>query len=649
MRQRKKRGAVVLAVFLALGAGRSASAVVLDDGNRLTVRLTDGTDVSLLGEVDNPKNYYYLPTGLRVSTTPGGQPEFTLIKFVTDPRSAQPRQAGANLHFLVTWGLTNAQEAELRAKLQTEHGNAELRGAVPLRAATGDRPSFEIISSVLRDTTMARSMVATATAPIMPGGRAAVSAILDPVGAQLLGVGLEGPSAIADVSLSMNFAYDTQVPAAKGQIVADWSKVDRESDSIKAKWSQTLAGREAGNESCFLWLCTSSEHNVYQSTYDEVRSQYRFLMEQNYIRFEFEETYPDERVAKIRDAFIQYFIDSMTDPQPAAAPAPAPTPQPGTGDDMPDIKQGQRYVFNRERVKNFTERKVQTISMAYRLSVRQPWTLVGNLKSWYTAAQAYPGAVVSADLHECLFQEPVKVGFSLDGVTGEMFSKIYNNVNVSFRKRDSSGGYLQDSKVIDRTLFASNGGFLSFAFNPDRQNCEAAGAKAYEYRATWNVVQRGPWPADPPWQQGDLAGVSLLGPLEAREIDFEGNLADLRASGFTRIQAELRYPQLGSEKTETIQLPVSTPDAEAIKKATIYMDRDAKGYVYRLILNHPTIPAPLALPWSARETDNYIYAYVPTELLQRAPAAVDEAKTAATHSDPGILARFDELLRGGHP
>ncbi len=648
MMQRRWLGAGpgLLALFLALGVARSAAAVVLDDGNRLTVRLTDGTDVSLIGETANAKNYYYLPTGLRVSTTPSGQPEFTLIKFVTDARSAQPRQAGANLHFLVTWGLTNAQESELRAKLQSEHDRAELRGAVPLRAAAGDRPSFEIISSVLRDTNMTRSMIATNTSPIMPGGRSAVSAILDPTGAQLLGVGLEGPSSVADVSLSMNFAYDTQVPAAKGQIVADWSKVERESDSIKARWSQTLAGREAGGESCLLWFCSSSSHNVYQHSYDEVRSQYRFLMEQNYIRFEFEETYPDERVAKIRDAFIQYFIDSMTEPEPAA---PAPAAQPATGDDMPDIKKGQRYVFNRERVKNFTQRKVQTISMAYRLSVRQPWTLVGNLKSWYTAASAYPGAVISADLSECLFQDPVKVGFSLDGVTGEMFGRIYNNVNVSFRKRNSSGGYLQDSKVIDRTAFAANGGFVTFAFNPDRQNCEAAGAKAYEYRATWNVVQRGPWPADPPWQQGDLSGVALLGPLEAREIDFEGNLADLRASGFTRIQAQIRYSQLGSEKTETVQLPVSSPDAEAVKKATIYMDADAKGYVYRLILNHPTIPAPLALPWSARETDNYIYAYVPTELLQRAPAAVEAARTAATSEDRGILARFDELLRGGNP
>jgi hypothetical protein len=647
MMQRRRPGALALAAFLALGGARSAAAVVLDDGNRLTVRLTDGTDVTLLGAADSPKDYYYLPTGLHVSTTPSGQPEFTLIKFVTDPRAAEPRQAGANLHFLVTWGLTNGQETELRAKLLADHGNAQLRGAVPMQAATGDRPSFEIISSVLRDTKMTRSMIATATAPIMPGGRAAVSAILDPVGAQLLGVGLDGASAVADVSLSMNFAYDTQVPAAKGQIVADWSKVEREGDTIRAKWSQTPAGRESGNTSCFLWLCTSSEHNVYQSSYDEVRSQYHYLMEQNYIRFEFEETYPDERVAKIRDAFIQYFIDSMTNPQPAAAPAPA--TQPASGDDMPDIKQGQRYVFNRDRIKTLTERKVQTISMAYRLSVRQPWSLVGNLKSWYTAAQAYPGAVISADLSECLFQDPVKVGFSLDGVTGEMFGKAYNNVNVSFRKRNSSGGYVQDSKVIDRALFSANGGYLTFAFNPDRQNCEAAGAKAYEYRATWNVVQRGPWPADPPWQQGDLAGVALLGPLEAREIDFEGNLADLRASGFTRIQAELRYPQLGQEQTMTIQLPVASADAEAVKKTTLYMDRDAKGYVYRLILNHPTIPAPLALPWSARETDNYIYAYVPTELLQRAPAAVEAAKTAASHGDPGILARFDELLRGGHP
>ena len=53
-----------------------------------------GTDVSLLGEVDNPKNYYYLPTGLRVSTTPGGQPEFTFTQF---PRGLEQENEGCDL------------------------------------------------------------------------------------------------------------------------------------------------------------------------------------------------------------------------------------------------------------------------------------------------------------------------------------------------------------------------------------------------------------------------------------------------------------------------------------------------------------------------------------------------------------------------
>jgi hypothetical protein len=228
-----------------------------------------------------------------------------------------------------------------------------------------------------------------------------------------------------------------------------------------------------------------------------------------------------------------------------------------------------------------------------------------------------------------------------------MFTKIYNKVNVVFRKRMSDGSVTTDAKAIDLPQFNANGGNVTFAFNPDQQACQAEGARAYEYRVLWNVRGRGDWPANPPWRQGDLSGETLLGPLMAREIDFEGNLPDLKASGFTRIQAQVRYPQLGREQLTTIQLPVSGD--EAIKKATIYMDADAKGYVYRVILNHPTIPVPLALPWSAREIDDYIYAYVPQPLLERAPDAVTEAKTAGSHSDEGILARFDEILRGVHP
>jgi hypothetical protein len=634
----------LLGVAAWLFAG-SASATILDDGNRMTVRLPDGSDINLIGEVDNPRNYYYLPTNLKIALTPEGRPEFALIKFVTDARSSEPRQAGANLHFLVTWGLTNAQEADLRAKLQAI-GNAQLRGTVPLRASDGERPSFEVLSSVLTNNN--NKVLANGTAPIMPGGLAAVSALLNPTMAQLLAAGLDGTTAVSDVSLGMNFAYDVQAPAAKGKVIADWSRVEQDKDTIKAQWRQTPAGREAGNNDCFLWLfCTSSEHNVYESSYNELRNQYAFLMERNYVRFEFEETYPDERVAKIRDAFIQYFIESMAQPA-ESAPASAQPTQPSTSDDVPDIKTGRRYTFSRERVKNFTQRKTQEISMEYKLSIRQPWRLVGNLKSWYATAKSDPGAVIVASLNDCLFQDPIKVGFSLDGVTSDMFGHIYNNVNVVFRKK-IQGGYAQDAKMIDRQSFTKDGGFITFAYNPDPQNCEAATANDYEYKVTWNVSGRGAWPANPDWQKGDQRGMALVGPLEARSIDFEGNLAGLKASGFTRITAQVRYPQLGREQEENIQLSVSSPSAGAIKTTVIYMDADAKGYVYRLILNHPNIQEPMALPWSARETDDYIYAYIPAPLLQLSPEAVAPAEEAGHHQDTGVLSRIDELLRGGNP
>ncbi len=118
--------------------------MVLDDTNRITIQLDDGTQVLLLGESialsnERSNRYYYLPVNLRLSKRPDGTPEFLFLKFTTEKSAAQGGISGGLMHFLMEWGLTPQQEAELRAKLKTR--KAELVGAVPLDEA-GDGGSF---------------------------------------------------------------------------------------------------------------------------------------------------------------------------------------------------------------------------------------------------------------------------------------------------------------------------------------------------------------------------------------------------------------------------------------------------------------------------------------------------------------------------
>jgi hypothetical protein len=79
------------------------------------------------------------------------------------------------------------------------------------------------------------------------------------------------------------------------------------------------------------------------------------------------------------------------------------------------------------------------------------------------------------------------------------------------------------------------------------------------------------------------------------------------------------------------------------------MDRKARGYAYRLIVNHKT-EGKLVLPWSARVGDDYIYAVFPQELFQEGSSQQVEAKQAAedlvNSAKQKVLDQFRELMEG---
>ena len=86
---------------------KTAHAQALDGDNRVSITLNDGTEVTLLGKAKTGKNndftgdYYYLPTGLRLSSRPDGVPEFLFMKYTTEKDAAAGGVQGALMHFLM--------------------------------------------------------------------------------------------------------------------------------------------------------------------------------------------------------------------------------------------------------------------------------------------------------------------------------------------------------------------------------------------------------------------------------------------------------------------------------------------------------------------------------------------------------------------
>ena len=193
-------------------------------GRHIDVKLKDGATVRCFpAATEDPavvsKNYYYLPANPRVSRHPDGTPKFSLVRFVTDKSKEAGGAEGAVLHFLVEYGLTQAQQQEVQSMLRRQVKDAVLKGAVPLEAGA-EGNSFHVVSAILEDEGFTSTLITSGRAPVMEGQAVAVAARLDAYGATLLAKSLELPT--TQVSVFFDLKYVVKLPAYDVRVVIDY-------------------------------------------------------------------------------------------------------------------------------------------------------------------------------------------------------------------------------------------------------------------------------------------------------------------------------------------------------------------------------------------------------------------------------------------
>jgi len=632
--------AAVLAAGFAMAA--PARAVILDDENKIDVVLKDNTHVTLYGQATSTPglktaNYYYMPVNLHLSQRPDGTPEFLFLKFTTEKRADQGGVNGGLMHFLMEWGLTPDQEKELGEVIKEKNPKAVLMGAVPLEAETGDGGSFQIISGTLSDDKMATKLVSSGKAPLVPGGKCAAASRLTAEGAQLLAASFEKARSITDLSIALNFGYTTLTPAARGTITFDWSKLETHFDSLGAAYSrkQTSTSKSGGS---FLFFSWDSYKPEYSYSYDEMHKHYDYLIESQVVKIQFDELVSDERVAKVREAFFQYFLNAMAEPAPPSQPAPASDKE---KQGSPNIQYGDRYVYKKQSFERAFSQKTKRISLNYRMAIRRPFQLVGNLASWYDGVRDNPKCVAAVNLNDPFFAHR-DINFILDLDAKDMFEQEANYVTVNVRKKRSTGNPFEDHVTIDSKYLKDHGinATVTYARADDKD------ADVYEYQAQWSFRGGMVYPPAPAWEKGSWEGVTLAAPIVPRTIEVEGDLDAMKASDITRITAQIHYQKFGQEVEENFSLSPAKNEPLVSKK--VFMDRDSKGYAYRLIVDHKT-DGKMATAWSAKVADDYIYAAIPKDMLEQPDlkaVAKSMALDATSSAKEKVLAKFTELLGG---
>lgn len=618
----------------------------LDAANRISVTLSDGTEVTLLGKAKTSSNvftgeYYYLPTGLRLSQRPDGVPEFLFMKFTTEADAAAGGVQGAILHFLMQWGLTAAQEAELQQKVeeklsQLKKDSRRGRFFMPVTKVKVMGPvdvqplpenSFQIYTASLSDPSAAK-VITSGRAPSLEGGKAVVASKMDANTAQLMAASFEKTSSVADLSVTLAYQYNVMLPAVDARAVINWSKVAETIDSLSAEYMHRSRSVR------FLFWKKSS--NYY--SYNEMHEIYNKVLENKSVRIDIvDQSLGDETSAMIIEAFMDYFTNAIAD---RAMDVPS-VPANNQEEDAPDIRKGNYYVYNKVKAEKRIQRGVETISLKYRKAVPRFIDVTGNLRSWYNNVKDNPTCVSSVNLNDPFFQHR-NINFILDMDASAMFDEVVNYVTVSVRKKRSSGNDFMDSFTMDKKYINEHGTstIITYARGEDRN------PDVFEYKAQWSLRGGMLYPEEPEWIAGDWQGVTLAAPVTKRTIMVDSDLDELKAKNIGAVTVQLRYMQFGNEKETNVMVIPSK--GEAFQEKSIFIDSNTKGYAYRLIITHKT-KGKLVLPWQLKMSDDYIYTTIPEELSDESSPVFVEAKTEAnnlaTKAKDKVLDKFEELFK----
>ena len=652
----------VWAFLICLFSITTLKAQMLDEFGIESVKLDDGTTVTLFrglsqelvsmdsaGKVkEKPKvnDYYYLPTNLRLGVKPNGVPEFLFTKFTTESKTGV---SGAIMHFLMEFGLTQIQVAELQEKLREKTGNkqAVVKSQVQLQPDEVGG-SFQIISATLSDKGFATSVL-NGRAPLLEGGKVAVATRLTPDGAMLLSSTFEKAKSISDLSISLNYKYTTIIPAFKAKMVYDWSRLKEMTDS-----SSSTDIKDNKKVGWFGWSVGNSK-----TTKEDFRKLTENLMEKKIVYLDMMETgISPEKTAIIRQAFLDMFIKEFT----IAGETPAMSDPGNTGPKeqggaekalgaLSDATKMIKWGKDEVTVKNTFKQKVmqgkrEEINFSYSLPVVKDVSITGNLASWYQGVRDNKNCVNSVNLNDPFFQHR-DINFIMDLEAKEMFEKEINYVTVNVRKKRSVGNSFEDRLTMDLKYFNEKGinATMTYARGEDKE------PDAYEYQTQWSTRGGNIYPTTPVWEKGQWEGVTLLPPLTPRTIEFEAAIEDLKAANLSRAVLQVRYSKFGQEVEENI--PISVAKNEGIISKQLFMDRNSKGYAYRIVYNHKE-SGKLATEFSSKINDYYVYATIPDGFKDKNSdtfkKSLDLAKSIAQPSSDGkvttgkVLDMFQDIF-----
>jgi hypothetical protein len=550
----------IIVFLFALFACAAAHAVVrYDEGNRVI------EGVQVLQDADDPRVYYYLPQVPRLATRPDGSFEFLCIKYLGADGSAN----GGLFHALVSFDLPAAQAKRVLEGLQKEVGEAELRGPVPLLPAVeegeGGVGGFRVVSATLSDQEggFTRSLITSGRAPLTPGSKAAIAAMLEAPGATLLFDTLAGPTSDVSIAISAHYealvrGYNATVSAEMETIYQHFSQIqNRQKNFTKTQLRGIVdqlersgelkvdvvdrsasVGLDAGDMEGLLNIVTTRLTDLmFDTTAGWGAAPPR------------EEAVEDGQLAGRQEpgAFRRFFEGA---------------------NDRKYITDNQYVLKNRKDV----QRNKFFMNLSKATTIRVPLDTAGNLGGLYEELKEDPRYFRIVNLNDPDFQK-LSVQFQIDGDYVDSFQDTLNFVSVNFRKRYS--GQPDMTQTLTFTNEDVGQGRIMQEIEVPRMGLSRDDWGEFEYQVRWSVRDRPtvnvPQREDE-WIEARDPAISLVPPFRKRVVEIEADRGLFADNGIVTAIVEFATPIAGKPRVMR-KATLRETDAEPSERVAVYHDR----------------------------------------------------------------------------
>jgi hypothetical protein len=482
------------------------------------VKYQDGSimvgGVQFLQDREKPTDYYYIPQFPRVSQTSEGNLEILCMKYV----GGSAANNGGIFHALIEFTLPEKLLAELGDQLKKVAGSsARIAGPVPIQQAVKDGEaglaSFQIVSSVLKDSKFTSSLITSGFAPFLPGSKAAVSARLSQEGATLLFATLERPT--SDVSVSLSGYYEAAVKAYEAEVVAEskvvydhFSKIFNQSegytkDEIRKVTDKLVRDQtikiQSFDRGAALNVNTKDMEAILSMVTDKL-IELMFNAEKGWAK-------DPERVAAVganqipmrqeRGFFGQLFA--------------------GSGN--------QEYISDNQFViKKIKDERLNRfyLNLSKSTTIKVPIYTSGNIS--FLMSNLKPEekskyfSVVNLDDPDFQMRD---VNVQLDGSFSEAFGEFFNNVTVNFRKKytndqeDVTKDLIFDRKAVEAGTVLQHIMYPRLGSNENWLN--------YEYQINWALKGKPTSVGTTKWNTANSNAITLVPPFSKRTIELDAD------------------------------------------------------------------------------------------------------------------------------